>query len=127
MNKTYTNRSFFISLLVVFMIPLLSQEEPKPPATKPDSSTTKVTLDSLTKASKLFKGMFAFYQDTLNGSLQMFIEKSQLNKEYIHFAHSLNGVVDVGHFKGAYRGSKIFSIRKYFNKILFEAENSRVR
>ena len=124
MNKTYTNRSFFISLLVVFMIPLLSQEEPKPPATKPDSSTTKVTLDSLTKASKLFKGMFAFYQDTLNGSLQMLIEKSQLNKEYIHFVHTLDGVVDVGHFRGAYKSSKVFVIRKYFNRVEFVRINT---
>ena len=124
MKKTYTNRSFFISLLVVFMVPLLSQEEPKPPTTKPDSSTTKVTLDSLTKASKLFKGMFTFYQDTLNGSLQMLIEKSQLNKEYIHFVHTLDGVVDVGHFRGAYKSSKIFVIRKYFNRVEFVRINT---
>ena len=124
MNKTYTNRSFFISLLVVFMVPLLSQEEPKPPTTKPDSSTTKVTLDSLTKASKLFKGMFTFYQDTLNGSLQMLIEKNQLNKEYIHFVHTLDGVVDVGHFRGAYKSSKVFVIRKYFNRVEFVTINT---
>ena len=124
MKKLHTIGSGFLSFLVLFMLPLYSQEEPKSSTTKLDSSETKITLDSLTKSSKLFEGMFTFYQDTSNGSLQMLIKKNQLNKEFIHFVHTLDGVVDVGHFRGAYKSSKIFEIRKYFNRVEFVTINT---
>ena len=124
MKKPYTPRRCFLSFLFLFLLPIYSQEEPKIAISKPDSNATKVTLDSLTKSSKPFKGMFTFYQDTLNGSLQMVIEKNQLNKEYIHFVHTLDGVVDIGHFRGAYKSSKIFEIRKYFNRVEFVTINT---
>ena len=54
----------------------------------------------------------------------MLNKKDQLNKEFIHFVHTLDGVVDVGHFRGAYKSSKIFEIRKYFNRVEFIAINT---
>ena len=124
MKQTNIGRCVFLSLLVVLTAPLLSQETPKTATSNPDSNIIKVTLDSLTKTAKLFEGMFTFYQDTSNGSLQMLIKKNQLNKEYIHFVHTLDGVVDVGHFRGAYKSSKIFEIRKYFNRVEFVTINT---
>jgi len=85
----------------------------------------ELTIADKVISSKKIEGLFTLYQDSTNGSLMMMIRNDQIDKEYIHFAHSLNGVVDAGHFKGAYRGSKIFSIRKYFNKIQFVAENTQ--
>ena len=124
MKNQYIRRNIFISLLIIFIVPLFSQETPDSSKTTPDTSKTKITLDSLTKTSKPYKGMFTFYQDTSNGSLQMLIEKNQLNKEFIHFVHTLDGVVDVGHFRGAYKSSKIFEIRKYFNRVEFVLINT---
>ena len=124
MKTRNTGNYIYISLLVVFIIPLFSQEKPETSTEKPDTTKPKITLESLTKSSKTFKGMFEFYQDTLNGSLQMLIKKDQLNKEFIHFVHTLDGVVDVGHFRGAYKSSKIFEIRKYFNRVEFIAINT---
>ena len=124
MKTRNTGNYIYISLLVVFIIPLFSQEKPETSSEKPDTTKPKITLESLTKSSKTFKGMFEFYQDTLNGSLQMLIKKDQLNKEFIHFVHTLDGVVDVGHFRGAYKSSKIFEIRKYFNRVEFIAINT---
>jgi hypothetical protein len=124
MKTRNTGNYIYISLLVVFIIPLFSQEKPETSTEKPDTTKQKITLESLTKSSKTFKGMFEFYQDTLNGSLQMLIKKDQLNKEFIHFVHTLDGVVDVGHFRGAYKSSKIFEIRKYFNRVEFIAINT---
>ena len=85
MKTRNTGNYIYISLLVVFIIPLFSQEKPETSTEKPDTTKQKITLESLTKSSKIFKGMFEFYQDTLNGSLQMLIKKDQLNKEFIHF------------------------------------------
>jgi hypothetical protein len=89
-----------------------------------DSTATKKSISELTQSSRKTEGLFTFYQDTVDGSVQMLIEKNQLNKEYIHFVHTLDGVVDVGHFRGAYKTSKIFEIRKYFNRLEFVSINT---
>ena len=91
---------------------------------KIDSTDTKKTISELTLTSRRAEGLFTFFQDTVNGSVQMLIDKNQLNKEYIHFVHTLDGVVDVGHFRGAYKTSKIFEIRKYFNRLEFVSINT---
>ena len=120
------NKNIRKSLLVylVVTIPLLSQEKPDTTKTETDSTKTKPTIKSLTKGSKAIGGLFTFFQDTTNGSVQMLIQKNQLNKEFIHFVHTLDRVVDVGHFRGAYKSSKIFEIRKYFNRVEFIAINT---
>ncbi|MDN5214138.1 zinc-dependent metalloprotease [Fulvivirgaceae bacterium BMA12] len=92
--------------------------KPKPP--KKD----KKTIKGLTKASKKIEGLFTLYQDTTNGSIQMLINKEQLDREYIYFSQIADGVVDVFSFRGAYRGSKIFKIEKYYDKIEFVAQNN---
>ncbi len=123
MKRTLINKYLFISFLIIF-IPLFAQVNPDSSKTVPDSTKTKKTIESLTKGSKQFKGMFVFFQDTANGSVQMVVEKEQLNKEFIHFVHTLDGIVDVGHFRGAYKSSKIFEIRKYFNRLEFVVINT---
>jgi len=106
------------------LIPLSAQETNDTTAVRTDTTDTKKTILELTRSSRKIEGLFTFFQDTINGSVQMLIEKNQLNKEYIHFVHSLDGVVDVGHFRGAYKTSKIFEIRKYFNRLEFVSINT---
>lgn len=90
---------------------------------KEKKDDTKYIKD-LVKATKAYEGLFTFYQDTTSGKLYMEIKKDQIDKEFIHFAYMENGVLDAGVFKGAYRGSKIFRIKKYFNRIEFVEENT---
>lgn len=112
--------------LILFSLPLFANtEDDKKPDENEEEEKKIITIADETKSASKIDGLFMLYQDTTKGNLMMVLRDDQIDKEYIHFAHSLNGVVDVGHFKGAYRGSKIFSIRKYFNKILFEAENTK--
>jgi len=81
-------------------------------------------ISDLIKSSKEIDGLFKIYQDTITGSLQMVISEDQINKEFIHFNQIANGVVDAGSFRGAYGGSKVFKINKYFNKIEFITQNT---
>jgi len=111
-------------IAILVLIPLSAQETNDTTAVKTDTTDTKKTILELTRSSRKIEGLFTFFQDTVNGSVQMLIEKNQLNKEYIHFVHSLDGVVDVGHFRGAYKTSKIFEIRKYFNRLEFVSINT---
>ena len=112
------------SVSFLFESPLSAQTIIDPTAVNVDSTATKKSVSELTQASHKTEGLFTFFQATVDGSVQMLIEKNQLNKEYIHFVHSLDGVVDVGHFRGAYKTSKIFEIRKYFNRLEFVSINT---
>ena len=135
MSKKLLNPNFgFLLLLFVFFTvayPVTAQKKKKkskkgqtevaakPAAKKKD----KKSIKELTKASKKIEGLFTIYQDTTNGSIKMLIGEDQLDQEYIYFSQIADGVVDVFSFRGAYRGSKVFKIKKYFDKIEFVTQN----
>ncbi|HEX4887852.1 MAG TPA: zinc-dependent metalloprotease [Luteibaculaceae bacterium] len=93
-------------------------EAPAPSADK------KKDISGLTKSAKLYKGLFAVYQDTLTGELMLKLEPSQLNKEYIYFSQIADGANASGYFRGSYRGSKIFKVQRYYDQIEFVVENT---
>ncbi|MEM6684815.1 MAG: zinc-dependent metalloprotease [Bacteroidota bacterium] len=93
-------------------------------APAPKKKSTKKSIADLTKKSKKMEGLFTIYQDTITGTLQMVVSKDQLEKEFIYFSQIKDGVSDAGAFRGSYRGSKIFTVRKYFNKIEFVTKNN---
>ncbi len=76
------------------------------------------------KDLKKIEGLFNLYKDEEKGDLFIEINKNHLDKEFIHFSYIENGISDLGYNKGSYRGSKIFKIKKYFNKIEFIHQNS---
>ena len=82
------------------------------------------SIKDLTKSSKKIEGLFTMYRDTITGALQMVISDDHLDKEYIHFNQVSNGVIDAGRFRGSYGGSKVFKVKKYFNKIEFVSQNT---
>ena len=94
------------------------------PAPKPKPKKKGKTIASLTKSSKKIEGLFTVYQDTITGSLKLVVKKDQLNKDFIYFSQIADGVTEAGSFRGAYRGSSVFNIKKYFNKIEFIAPNT---
>lgn len=94
-------------------------EEVAPPAPK------KETIKGKLKACTTYDGLFVIYQDTTNGELWMEVKDSQLNKEFIYFAHGMNGVIDAGVMKGSYMGSSVFTITKYFNRLDFQIVPTR--
>ena len=47
----------------------------------------------------------------------MVINESQLDTPFVYFAHTVDGVTDAGHFRGAYRETKLIEFRKYFDRI----------
>lgn len=128
-NKTF----FVLILLLAFLaIPDANAQRKKRNKDKkgdtekvtPKKKSSEKTIEDLTKKSKKIEGLFTMYQDTITGSLQMVITKEQLEKEFIYFSQIRDGVTDAGAFRGAYRGSKIFTLKKYFDKIEFVAKNT---
>ena len=76
------------------------------------------------KNTDVHEGLFTLYRDPDKGNVYIEISVDQLNKEYIHFSYIENGVTDAGFFRGNFRGSKVFKIQKYFNRIEFIQENT---
>jgi hypothetical protein len=87
---------------------LLSALEAQQPVTQPpvtkvastDSNKTatpaapkKQTVADKTKGNKKNEGLFTLYQDTATGSVQMYVRKDQLDKEFIYQSFSINGPV----------------------------------
>lgn len=62
-------------------------------------------------------GLFNFYQDKKTGETLMIIKESQLDTPFLHFAQTVDGLADAGHFRGGYRGGKIIEFRRYFDRI----------
>ena len=81
-------------------------------------------ISEVTKRSKKIEGLFDLYQDTINGSMKMVIREDQIGKEYIYFSQIADGILDAGSYRGSYRGSKVFKIEKYFNRIEFVVQNT---
>ena len=82
------------------------------------------SIKSLTKSSKKIEGLFTIYQDTVTGSVKLLVKKNQLDKDFIYFSQIADGVVEAGQFRGAYQGSSVFHVKKYFDKLDFYAPNT---
>lgn len=64
-----------------------------------------------------FSGFLDIYRDEKDGSGFVVVTDDMLNKPFLYMAHTVNGVLDAGHFKGAYRDAKLIEFRKYFDRI----------
>tara|TARA_B110000438_G_scaffold65133_1_gene65724 strand:+ start:2654 stop:5197 length:2544 start_codon:yes stop_codon:yes gene_type:complete len=91
---------------------------------KPQEAPKKKSMEEALKNKKEITGLFTLYQDTTSGKLFMLVKKDQVNKEYIHFVHGVNGQINAGVFKGNYRGSRVVKLVRYFNRIEFEVQNN---
>ena len=114
---------FFLTSSNAFAQKNKKNKKGKTTAVKKDKDALK-SIKEVTKKSKKIAGLFTIYQDTTTGSIKMVITKEQLGNEYIYFSQVANGVLDAGAFRGSYRGSKVFKIEKYFNKIEFVTQNT---
>ncbi|MEM5479213.1 zinc-dependent metalloprotease [Pseudoalteromonas fuliginea] len=85
-------------------------------ADKKDEKESK-TLSEMIKGQTEFAGIFSLYQDEKTGKHLMVINESQLNTPFVYFAHTVDGVTDAGHYRGAYRETKLIEFRKYFDRI----------
>lgn len=84
----------------------------------------KSDFDKAIEKSNVYEGLFTVYQDTTDGSTKLEIKKDQLDKEFIYFGMSNDGVLEASHFRGLFRDNKIIKVRKYFDKIEFVHVNN---
>lgn len=116
-----------LSLLFFFtgwQTEIYAQKKKKDETPKETSKDEIKKIEDVTKKCRKYEGLFTIYQDTIDGKIKMEIKESQLGKEFIYFSQVENGVVEAGGFRGSYRGSEVFKIQRYFNKIEFVLQNT---
>ena len=116
----------FLFIFVVYGQEQLGQSKPSSGQVKakPEEAPKKKTMEEALSKKIKIPGVFTLYQDEESGKLFMLLRKDQIDKEYIHFVHGLNGQINAGVFKGNYRGSRVFKLKRYFNRIEFEVQNN---
>ncbi|QBG37828.1 zinc-dependent metalloprotease [Litorilituus sediminis] len=75
------------------------------------------TIAQMIEKKTATEGLFNFYQDKETGDTLMLLKETQLDTPYLHFAHTVDGLSDAGHFRGGYRGVKVIEFRRYFDRI----------
>ena len=93
-------------------------------STSKKESKKDKSIEEITQKCIKHEGLFTLFQDTTSGSLYMLIDSAHLGNEFIHFSQVANGVLDAGYFKGSYRGSRIFRVDRYYDRIEFVLENT---
>ena len=71
------------------------------------------------------EGLFTLHRDSVTGASFMAIREDQLDKQFIYFSFVEDGVMDAGYFRGIYRGSKVISFRRHFDRIEVIHHNNR--
>jgi hypothetical protein len=97
-----------------------------PPVQAPDTSKPKkpAGITDKVKASKKVDGMFTVYQDTATGSLQLYVKKDQLGKEYIYQSFSINGPNSLFLNQSMHRFTYVIKVQKSYDKLEFVRVNT---
>jgi hypothetical protein len=84
----------------------------------------KPSVADKVKSSKKSEGLFTLYQDTATGSVQLYIKKNQLGKEYIYQSFSMGGPTSLYLNQNMIRNTAVFKIKKNFDKLEFSQVNT---
>jgi len=129
--KKYLSLTLSVLFLICFTVEADAQKKKKKKKkgqteeVKPKKKSDLKSIEDVTKKCIKIDGLFNMYQDTTSGKTFIEISEDQLDKEFIYFSYVENGVTDASAFKGSYRGSKIFKIKKHYDRIEFELPNTR--
>lgn len=91
----------------------------KTPPTPP-----KPSVADKVKSSKKVDGLFTLYQDTATGSVQLYVKKNQLGKEYIYQSFSMGGPTSLFLHQNMIRTTWVFRVKKTFDKLEFSQVNT---
>jgi hypothetical protein len=135
MKKILTIVSAMLFLVFFSLSPQGAIAQKSSKKNKGNSSATAEKSDKkdngFKKPSELLKntvsedGLFTLHRDSINGSSYLEIREDQLDRLYIYFSFIEDGVMDAGFFRGAYRGSKVISFHRHYDRIEIIHHNNR--
>ena len=92
---------------------------------KKDADKKDKTLAEVLEGKTALPGLLEIHRDPDDGSAYLLIDKSQLDSPILHMATTVDGVLDAGHFRGAYRQSQLIEFRRHFDRIDIVATTPR--
>ena len=81
-------------------------------------------LETFLEDLTYFEGLIDVYRNDDDGKVYFLIKKEQLEKEFIYFAHILDGIVEAGTWRGNYLDNGIIKFIKYFDQIRIDRVNT---
>ncbi|MDF1824426.1 MAG: zinc-dependent metalloprotease [Verrucomicrobiales bacterium] len=122
----------FRSFTILITLALLPFSFAKEEADKKEDETKDkepIAVSEVLKDCETMDGLFPVHQDQKTGKIFLEIAFSQLStgsvkNEFIHFSHTLDGVTDLGFFRGQFTDSRVFTVRRHFEKVEFVVENT---
>jgi len=85
---------------------------------------TQPNLADKVKSSRKIEGLLTMYQDTATGSVQLYVKKDQLGKEFIYQSFSMGGPPQLFLNQNMLRVTWIFKIQKSYDKLEFSQVNT---
>ncbi len=98
------------------------QPRPVPPVAT--NVVKKRSVEEITRDCDDDKGLFRVYRHRENGTVYLFVKKSQLDHEFIYFSHTVDGVVGSGRNRGQYGDQTVFTMKRQYEKLEFTARNT---
>lgn len=99
----------------------MAQTPAAPPKTgeaKSDSAKAKKpSISEKIKSSHKKTGLFTLYQDTASGSVQLYVRRDQLGKEFIYQSFSINGPTTLFLNQSMHRATNVLKIEKAYDKL----------
>ncbi|HNC37242.1 MAG TPA: DUF5117 domain-containing protein, partial [Saprospiraceae bacterium] len=132
MKNVKTTLSYLLCLMLPFSGNLQAQKKKDPAKivavdsvkTPAKDTAKKETLADKVKSCKMKDGLFRLYQDTVTGSLMIYVRKEQLEKEYLYQSFSISGPPSLFLNQNMLRETWLFSLRRNFDKIYWSRSNT---
>lgn len=119
-------QALFLFSFIALLSTAMAQTPTRPTGAAPgDTSKPKkpAGITDKVKSSSKSEGLFTIYQDTVTGSVQLYIKKNQLGKEFIYQSYSINGPTSLFLNRNMHRTNLAFKIQKSYDKIEFARAN----
>ena len=118
MRKTYT---IFLILLGISWQIAFAEEISKDveEESSEEAEIEEIYIEELTEDYERIDGFLTLFRDNETNKIFLKIDENQLGKEFIYFAHALNGLTTTGKFTGGYVDNGIFKIEKDFENLRF--------
>ena len=82
---------YFLTAAILFVNSLSAQQTKSTASDTASKENKKPSIQEKVKSSHKYEGLFTLYQDTVTGSLQMYVKKDQLGKNFIYQSLSMGG------------------------------------
>lgn len=114
-------------------VPATAEKKAEPAATPAPNAAAaniakpaekKKTVAEVVKGHQRVAGLFDLYLDREKGTVHLYLKKDQFGPEFIYFTHTVDGVVQAGHNRGAYGEEVIFRVQQAFERVEFIRENT---